>query len=517
MHANHLGVLLSGLLVSAKSASASSILFSGGTIIAFDRATNSLDVIRNGSVLVTDDRITSVFAGSIPPSSVSMPSDVEEVDITNKILTPGFIDTHRHGWQTAYKTLGSNTSLVDYFNRFGEFPTAANYPFTPEEIYYSQLAGLYEALNAGVTTTLDHAHGTFSNATSSASFQASIDSGARVFWAYAFHELENYPLSEQFAHYRSIFTEAPHLNTPTTLGIAYDGFGPNPNQEIISTIISLTHETNASVLTTHSVQGPYGITNSPEDFAAQSLFTSLPPTTPIVFSHASFLSAVGAQLLRTYNHTISITPESEMHYGHTHPTSHLILDRASIGVDTHFTFSTDILTQTRMWLQSVRRLLYAEVLNRWQVPVNNPMSANQAFLLATRNGGLSLRREDLGIIAPGAKADLVIWDGGTGPNMWGWRDPVAAVVLHGNVGDVEGVVVDGRWKKRGGKLTDERFEDVKMKFAEVARRVQDRVVEAGVGLPGEGERFVVSGLEFGNSTVIDVQVGEGDGYGGLFL
>ncbi|KAK0716587.1 amidohydrolase family protein [Apiosordaria backusii] len=518
MHANHLGVLLSGLLVSATSASASSILFSGGTVIAFNRTSNSLEVIRNGSVLVTDDRITSVFANSSPPSSVSVPSDVEEVDITDKILTPGFIDTHRHGWQTAYKTLGSNTSLVDYFNRFGEFATAALYPLDSDEVYYSQLAGLYESLNAGVTTTLDHAHHTFSDSTSLAGLRASIDSGARVFWAYAFHNVTNYTLEQQFANYRSIASNASYSNTPTTLGVAYDGFGPNPNTTIITTLLDLIRESNASVLTTHSVAGPYGVTNSPEDFSSLSLFSQLPPTTPVVFSHASFLSPVGAQLLRTHNHTISITPESEMHYGHTHPTSHLIQDFASLGVDTHFTFSTDILTQARLWLQSVRRLLYTQVLDRWEVPVNNPMSANQAFLLATRNGGVSLRRDDLGVIAPGAKADLVIWDG-TSPGMLGWWDPVAAVILHANVGDVEGVLVDGRWKKRDGRIVDKKYEEVKERFLEIARAVQERVIaRAGeIGLPKEGERFQ-SGFEFGNTTTVDVVPGDGeDGYGGLFL
>ncbi|KAK4195598.1 putative hydrolase protein [Triangularia verruculosa] len=465
MHTKQLGVL-SRLAVLATSASASTILFSGGTVIAFNRESNLLEVIRNGSVLVEDDRITSIYEGSVPPSSVSIPTDVEEVDITNKILTPGFIDTHRHGWQTAYKTLGSNTSLVDYFNRFGEFATAAEYPYGKDEVYYSQLAGLYEALNAGVTTTLDHAHHTFSDETSEAGLEASIDSGARVFWAYAFHVLANYSLEEQFANYRDIASRASYDGSPTTLGVAYDSFGPNPNITVINTLLDLIRESNASVLTTHSVQGPFGITNSPEDFQALSLFDKLPPTTPVVFSHASFLSPVGAQLLRTHKHTISITPESEMHYGHTHPTSHLIQDFASLGVDTHFTFSTDILTQTRLWLQSVRRLLYSQVLDRWQVPVNNPMSANQAFLLATRNGGLSLRREDLGVIAPGAKADLVIWDGAS-PGMLGWRDPVAAVILHANVGDVEGVLVDGKWKKKDRRIVDEKYDEVRERFLEM--------------------------------------------------
>ena len=52
--------------------------------------------------------------------------------------------------------------------------------------------------------------------------------------------------------------------------------------------------------------------NTPEDlYAIGILNTSI----PIVFSHASFITARGAQLLRQTNQHISITAESEMHYG----------------------------------------------------------------------------------------------------------------------------------------------------------------------------------------------------------
>lgn len=110
--------LVSTFLVAPGLAVASSILFQGGTIIAFDKKTEGLQVIRGGSVLVTDDRITTV-AG--PGTKISVKNDTEVVDITGKILAPGQINTHFHGWQTAFKTLGSNTSLVEYFSRYGEF------------------------------------------------------------------------------------------------------------------------------------------------------------------------------------------------------------------------------------------------------------------------------------------------------------------------------------------------------------------------------------------------------------
>jgi cytosine/adenosine deaminase-related metal-dependent hydrolase len=225
-------------LLQASIASASSILFTGGTIISFDVATESLKVIRNGSLLVKDDRIVSVSAS--PLGDGSKPANTKVIDATNKIISPGFIDTHRHGWQTVFKTMASNTSLVEYFSRYGEFAAAGL--FSAEEVYLSQLAGQLEAINAGVTSTLDHAHHTWSPETAEAGLTASIDSGGRVFWCYAFHNVTNYTIPEQLVDFRNLATKASFKGTATTLGVAYDSFSPNPNQQEIRNVVGLAKQ-----------------------------------------------------------------------------------------------------------------------------------------------------------------------------------------------------------------------------------------------------------------------------------
>ncbi|KAH7098107.1 amidohydrolase, partial [Auriculariales sp. MPI-PUGE-AT-0066] len=500
-------MLLSSCLVfvalACSAADAASVLFSGGTIIAFDHDSESLRVIRNGSVLVQDDKIAGIFEAG--EQLANLPADTETVDSTGKIITPGFIDTHRHGWQTAFKSIASNTSLAEYFLKYGEFVAGSTY--TPDDVYIGQLAGLYEALNAGVTTTLDHAHSTWSDETASAGLTASIDSGARVFYAYALHNVPNLvTVVDQIPSFEALLQNASFAGTPTSLGVAYD-FWTTPGDTQL--VIDLIQRHNISFITTHSLQGPWGVTNSPEDLQALGILNG---TAAIVFSHASFLTNTGAALLRQTNQYISITPESEMHYGHTNPKSHLIQDQAALGVDTHFTFSTDILTQARIWLQTARYRLFELVLDTWHIPKHNPMSVTQAFLLATRHGGLALRRDDLGVIVEGAKADLVVWDGDA-PNMLGWVDPVAAVILHAHVGNVEHVLVDGKWKKRDGKLVVKDYDQVKGRFLASARRIQEVYrdqppVDFGPNFNG--------GSPYAEPLTVDAQRGDGDGYGKVY-
>lgn len=123
------------LTVASASSNSTSTLFEKGTVISFDDATESLQILLNASVLVTGDRIGAIFQDT---DNITVPSGTERVSVEGKIVSPGFVDTHRHGWQTAYKTLGSNTTLAEYFDRYGEF-TQAGTEFTADDIYLGQV------------------------------------------------------------------------------------------------------------------------------------------------------------------------------------------------------------------------------------------------------------------------------------------------------------------------------------------------------------------------------------------
>ncbi|KAK5625842.1 hypothetical protein RRF57_001558 [Xylaria bambusicola] len=193
-------------------------LLSGGTIVAFDRTSGLFNVIRNGSLLVKEGRITSISENPLP---AGIPESTEVVDCTDKIITPGFVDTHRHGWQTVYKTLGSNTTLAEYSARYSA--SVALSVFTPDDVYISQLAGIYEAQAAGVTTILDHAHHTWTKEHASAGWKASVDSGARIFFAYTFMNTStNFQIPQQMEHWQELAASSP--TNLSTLALSYDDF-----------------------------------------------------------------------------------------------------------------------------------------------------------------------------------------------------------------------------------------------------------------------------------------------------
>jgi len=226
------GIALLPLFLTAVSAGA--IHLKGGTVVAYNKQSKGLRVIRGGSVVVEDDRITGVY--DTPPSR--LPPKTETIDVTGKIITPGFIDTHRHGWQTVFKTMASNTTLIEFFGRYSSF--VAPFFWNATDVYDSQLAGLYEALNAGVTTSLDHATSTWSKDAAEAGLQASIDSGARVFYGFTFANITGLiTVDELHPVFRDLAKKPALKKSPTELGIAYDGWGPNPNVGEINKMMAL--------------------------------------------------------------------------------------------------------------------------------------------------------------------------------------------------------------------------------------------------------------------------------------
>ncbi|KAF2657851.1 amidohydrolase family protein [Lophiostoma macrostomum CBS 122681] len=468
-------------------------LFTGGTIIAYDEHTKLLKIFRGGALLIKEDWIEKVYEES-PPDP--LPSGTEVIDCTNKIISPGFIDTHRHGWQTVFKNLGPDTTLADYVWRYSAL--VAQPLFAPDDVYISQKVGIYEALNAGTTTILDHAHHTWTREHAAAGYEASQDSGARVYFAYDFIDAPELPIQEALKHWRELNEAWKNGSDLCSLVVAYDKFGADPDGKNTQDVVALAKEANIQVFTSHHVGGPYNLSNTPAQLHKAGILDS---DIPVVLSHGSFLTYSDAQLLRATNKHMSITVESEMHYGHTNPTAHLILDQASLGIDTHFTFSTDILTQARIWLQSTRSKMYADTLDRWQIPNSNPFSVEQAFLLATRNGGLAFGRKDLGVITEGAKADLLVWDGRS-PSLLGWSDPIAAIVLHASVGDIEHVLVNGNFVKRDKKVDIDGYDEDVDKFLEAAKRIQDKLREKPI-VPLEGNWPL--GAPYGEQSKVDVQ------------
>lgn len=216
---------------------ASKFLFDGGTIITFDENAQTVKVLRNASVLVEDDTITAIYEGG---TQEALSHDTEVISAVGKIITPGFIDTHRHLFQTGFKTMRSNVTMAAYFAALSPYVPNVINRFTADDVYYGQLTGIWESLDAGVTSIVDHAYGTFEEETSEASLRASIDSQARIWWCYGIHRIpNNFTIERQVAFFEKAAQAIDWNTTSTQLGISFDEFDGGLEDDI-DKVIRLT-------------------------------------------------------------------------------------------------------------------------------------------------------------------------------------------------------------------------------------------------------------------------------------
>jgi len=101
-----------------------------------------------GDVLIEDDTIAAVG------SDLDV-GDAEIVDAQDCIVIPGFVDSHRHTWETVIRGIAPDVSLAGYFDLVIDQLAPA---YRPEDVYAGNYLGSLEAIDAGVTTLLDWSH-----------------------------------------------------------------------------------------------------------------------------------------------------------------------------------------------------------------------------------------------------------------------------------------------------------------------------------------------------------------------
>ena len=135
---------------------------------------NDVGDVPDCDILVEDGLIAA-----IGPSLVV--ADAVEVDASGKIALRGFVDTHRHTWETTARGILPDCTLSAYFVSVRD---NLGPRYRPEDVYWANLLGALEALNCGVTTLVDWSHISLTPDHSDAAVEALRESGIRAVYAH---------------------------------------------------------------------------------------------------------------------------------------------------------------------------------------------------------------------------------------------------------------------------------------------------------------------------------------------
>ncbi|KAL3461738.1 hypothetical protein BJX64DRAFT_300098 [Aspergillus heterothallicus] len=430
------------------------ILLQSGTVLSHEGDT--VKVLRNHDVLVLGNTIQAIGQG------LSLPADVSGrvINCEGKIISPGFIDTHHHLWQSQLRGRFGNVSFMDYM-------VAGNvqaFNYTPEDIFWGQLSGCQESIHCGVTTVVDHAHMTYSPEHATEAIRATVSSGLRSVFCYTpiwrvtkwpsdgspvEHDEELLP-EWWFSTLEKLAKTAPFGAGRVTLGIGFDHF--KLPRERIQDLWRRCRSLGINLFTSHYVAN--SMTN-PIPLLQSSSFLDH----TILLSHINGMTASDAETLQKAGAHFSSTPETELQMGLGTPlgfSAEHITRNASVGIDCHCNNSSDLLRQLRLGMQHARAEENARAAQEGQYP-SVKLKMQEVFNLGTIQGARAVNMADrIGSIEVGKRADIVVFDAAGSPGMVcaAEEDAVAAVVMHSSVGDVEVVIVDGVVRKEGGRLVD---------------------------------------------------------------
>ncbi|KAK2010259.1 amidohydrolase [Colletotrichum eremochloae] len=402
-------------------------------------------------VMIEGDQITQI-GNNIEPGA----DYVKVFDCEEKIVSPGFISTHHHVWQTALKGRHADQTLIEYLppgNFGGSF-------YSIEDAFWGELGGALEAIDGGTTTVVDHSSLNIGPEYPPTMIEALAASGLRAVYCYCVPRVisswsplilqDDYTSPNVLESWKSLASKGPYADERVQLGFVVDNVYQSPDE--MKKLYSELRAAKAKVITSHAAAG-LAFGNGPSVVQLLNSHGLLGPD--ILVSHANFPQDGDAELIAKHDVHISSTPNTELQMGW--PPVALLPEfetHSSLGVDCHSWGNSFMPSQMRLGLQYARteRQENLRRQGKWSRHVG-PL-AEQAFNLATIGGAKAIGMAgEVGQIRVGAKADLVIF-GTKSPSMLpaADEDPVAAVVFHSSERDVETVIIGGVVRKEAGEL-----------------------------------------------------------------
>jgi cytosine/adenosine deaminase-related metal-dependent hydrolase len=453
--------------------------------------------ITNGYVLSMDSGLGElspgdvlVEGGGIAAVGVRLEAgDAEVIDASGCVVMPGFVDTHRHTWQTALRAICADWTLSEYFRGIRQTFSPR---YTAQDVYAGNYVGALEALDAGVTTILDFSHCNNSPAHADAALQGLRDAHIRAVFGYGyFPSPVEQPVfadqMERIADARRVKSE--HLSSDdglVTMGIALTEVGLLPF-DLTRAEVESGRELDALVVTHTGCVWGSALTHGIKELDAHGLLGA-----DQIHVHCNALTDRDFDRLARSGAKVSSSPETEIQMGMGHPVIGRALEHGmhpSLSCDVVSLNSGDMFTQMRLGLQFERCMRNDAINARGEDPATLDLTVRDALRWATLYGAEAMGLDQkIGSLTPGKQADLIVV-GGDRLNLTPMAEPVGAMVVQANSANVRDVLVAGRVVKRDGRLVGVDPARVRRLAYESRERVFERVLADGPVLPPEQPGF----------------------------
>jgi cytosine/adenosine deaminase-related metal-dependent hydrolase len=416
---------------------------------------DSLGEMAGADILIEGDRIANVGRGLDADGARVIEADGD-------IVIPGFVDTHRHTWETSIRTSAPDYTLGAYF---GAILDKFAPKYRPDDVYAANLWGSLECLNAGITTLVDWSHIMNTPDHADAAIRGLRESGIRSVFAFGFPNtsIQDWWFGPDWAGSveRISGDDARRIRSEElsddqgiiTMALATRGTN-FCKEDVVRFEWELARELGINI-TVHVAMDRFGYTKM-QLRKLKEMDLLYPNTTYI---HSSHLLDDEWQMVADSGGNVSLAPQIEMQMGHGWAPAAMATKMGipvGLSSDVATTASSDQFTQMHAVFASERARRHQQTWDEdldGNTPTPDLIDARQVLRWATIDGAQVAGIADrTGSITPGKKADLVIIDT-KAVNVSPVIDPVGAVVCAADISNVRTVFVDGRVVKDDFRLS----------------------------------------------------------------
>jgi cytosine/adenosine deaminase-related metal-dependent hydrolase len=414
-----------------------------------------------GWVRVEDGLVAEVGAGAAPEGAE---------DLHGAVITPGFVNTHHHLYQTLTRARAQQADLFTWLKTL--YPRWAR--IDAEMEYAAARCGLAELALSGCSTVFDH-HYVFPRGVSGlveAEVHAAQELGVRIVASRGSMDLGEsdggLPPDSLVEDIDAILADTERLHALADGATVQIAVAPCSPFSVTTRLMEESAELARRLglqLHTHLAE------TVEEDAYCRELFDCTPVeylervgwlADDVWCAHCVHLSDADVRTFARTGVGVAHCPTSNLRLGAGVAPVRPMLDagvRVGLGVDGS--------------ASNERSDIFVDVKNALLVARGRSgpaaLTARDALRLATRGGAEVLRRDDLGQLSPGKRADLAVWRT-DGLEFGGAEDLVCNLVVSGPH-RVDRLIVGGRDVVRGGALANAREDEIAREHRTQAARL----------------------------------------------
>ncbi len=410
-------------------------LIKGGHVLSMDSAVGNF---ATGDVLLEGSRIVEIAAKIDAP-------DAALIDATDKIVMPGFIDTHHHQFETALRSFLADAILINdgrpgsAFNYYEMILQKLSMVYRPEDVFVSELFGSIAQLDAGVTTVMDVSQIHHSPEHTDAAVAALRAAGRRAVLGY----FEGWGAHAKYPDDAARIRRQHFASDDQLLSMVMGGEIYLPFHEAAWRV---GRELNIPIAL--HVVGTFGMQPTFDQLAGEGKFGP-----DNIFIHMTGMSEFAWKATADAGAHVTFAVPIEMQMRHGTPPIQTALDlglQPSLSTDVECTMTADMFTQMRGVLTLQRMLANEKALRGEDYPTL--LTSLDAIRFATIEGARGLKLDHrTGSLTPGKQADIILLDAAA-LNVAPLNHVPGAVVTLMERSNVATVLVAGEVKKWQGQI-----------------------------------------------------------------